>query len=104
MVATPPLLKHAVKIFIESEVLDGASGAVRVTAACFCGDYQQDWPELSANWKTLFAGVFDSAILNKRLTELLHIAYERKGRAARSRRNWNYLFRPRFKLCPKRGG
>ena len=75
MVATPPLLKHAVKIFIESEVLDGASGAVRVTAACFCGDYQQDWPS-SANWKTLFAGVFDSAILNKRLTELLHIAYD----------------------------
>ena len=102
MVATPPLLKHAVKIFIESEVLDGASGAVGVTAACFCGDYQQDWPS-SVNWKTLFAGVFDSAIVNKRLTELLHIAYD-EAQSCRSRRNWNYLFRPRFKLCPKRGG
>jgi serine/threonine protein kinase len=75
MAAAPPLLEHTVKIFIESEVLDGASGAVRVAAACFCGDYQQDWPS-PANWKTLFAGVFDSGILNRRLTELLHITYD----------------------------
>jgi len=93
MPSAPSLLEHALTIFIEIEVLDGASGAVRVAAGCFCGGYHQDWPS-AVNWKILFAGVFDFAILSERLTELLHIAYD-EAQNCSSPRELDLLFLPK---------